>query len=111
MVKLRSLNFWAIFIPTLLSLLMLVFIAVFAKFLPPRLPLFYSLPWGEQQLVNHSQLFILPAIITLVTLGNLIISWQLHPTHVFFKKILSIATLSVSTILTITFLKIVFIFI
>ena len=111
MINLKSLNFWATFTPLILSLLMVVFISAFAKSLPPVIPLFYSLPWGEKQLVNHSQLFLLPSIMVLVALGNLIISWQLHPQQAFFKNILSIATLSVSLILTMTFLKIILIFI
>lgn len=30
-------------------------------FLPPRLPLFYSRPWGEEQLAPKNALFIIPA--------------------------------------------------
>ncbi len=95
----------------MLSLLITFFIIVLSKILPPKLPLFYSLSWGEKQLANHQQLLIIPASITLVTLFNLIISWQLHPQQVFFKKILLISTLLVTLILTITFFKIVLIFI
>lgn len=100
----------AAFIPLFLSLFISLFIAFSAKFLPPKLPLFYSLPWGETQLVNHSQLLIIPAIISLVTLCNLIISWQLHPTQTLSKNILLFSSLLISLILTITFIKIVLIF-
>lgn len=110
MVYLRKINFWISFTPLLLSLFMTLIIAISVKFLPPKLPLFYSLPWGEQQLAQNGQLFIIPAIMALVTLCNLIISWQLHPAQVFFKKMLLFSSMLVSLILTITFLKIVFIF-
>ncbi|MBI4038804.1 hypothetical protein HY384_02495 [Candidatus Daviesbacteria bacterium] len=81
------------------------------KFLPPNLPLFYSLPWGEKQLATKQQLLILPASIALTALLNLTISWQLHEKQSFFKKALSLASIIVSIILTTTLIKIVLIFI
>lgn len=110
MFDLSKRNFWISFTPLLLSLLMTIFIIISTKLLPPKLPLFYSLPWGEKQLANHSTVLIIPAIITLVTLSNLIISWQLHPQQAFFKNILLFSTMLISLILTITFLKVVLIF-
>lgn len=101
---------WIITIPIFSSLLIALFILIFAKLLPPKLPLFYSLPWGEKQLADHQQLLIIPASIILVTLNNLIISWQLHPQQSFFKNILLFSSLLVSLILTITFFKIIAIF-
>lgn len=102
---------WIIVMPLLLSLLIILFTLRFAKSLPPRIPLFYSLPWGEKQLVGNQDLLIIPAIIALVTLFNLIISWQLHSSQTFFKKILLFSSILISLILTITFIKIVLIFI
>lgn len=107
----KKISFWIALIPLLLSLLIALFITISTKFLPPKLPLFYSLPWGEKQLATHVQLLIIPAAITLVTLANLMISWQLHSKQVFFKKILIFSSILVSLILTITFLKVVLIFI
>lgn len=97
-------------LPLLFALFIALFIAIFAGLLPPKLPLFYSLPWGDSQLVSKQQLLILPASIALITLFNLIISWQLHETQSLFKKILQFCSLLISLILTITFLKMVFIF-
>lgn len=44
---------------------------VFAKSLPPEVPLYYSLPWGEGQLVAPIWLFLLPGlgVIMGLTLG------------------------------------------
>lgn len=111
MFNLRKINFWIAFTPILITLLITLFIVISIKFLPPKLPLFYSLPWGEKQLADHSQLLIIPAIIALVTLLNLVISWQLHDSQIFFKKILLFSSILISLILTITFLKIMLIFI
>ncbi len=42
-------------------------------FLPPQVPLFYTRPWGEEQLVHPANLFILPGLGLLVFLINLFI--------------------------------------
>ena len=97
--------------PVLITCLMSLFIFLFSKFLPYHLPLFYSLPWGDSRLAIHQQFFIIPGILILITLGNLVISWQLHPTQHFFKKILLFSTLVNAVILTTTFIKIMLIFI
>lgn len=111
MLKFNKKSFWLVFIPMLPAIFITLFIVIFTKFLPPKLPLFYSLPWGDKQLANHSQVFIIPATITLVTLCNLIISWQLHNSQVLFKNLLLFSSILASLILTITFLKVVLIFI
>lgn len=97
--------------PLLLSIILGFCIAFFPFILPYKLPLFYSLSWGESQIASPQQFFIIPAIIILISLINLSICAQLHPTQTFFKKILLIASLVTSVILTITIIKIVLIFI
>jgi hypothetical protein len=54
-----------IFILTQLAIL-------FVKFnsLPPQIPLYYSLPWGDQQLVSVSSIFILPVLSVVILLVN-----------------------------------------
>ncbi|MBI2040133.1 hypothetical protein HYT18_03600 [Candidatus Microgenomates bacterium] len=98
-----------------LSILIAAFIGLsillLSKNLPNKLPLFYSLPWGDNQLATHQQFFIIPAIIMLIALGNLAISWHLHLSQTFFKKILMISSLINTLILSLTYLKIIFIFI
>lgn len=107
----KQIHFWGTLSPIIFSLLLTIVILTLLQFLPTRLPLFYSLPWGEKQLATHQQFFILPASIGLITLLNLIISWQLHASQVFFKKVLMIASFTTSLILIITFIKIVINFI
>lgn len=99
------------FLPLMLSLLMVVIILALYRFLPPKLPLFYSLPWGEKQLAGKEQLLIIPSSIALVSLGNLIFSWHLHSSQDIFKKILYFSSLLITLLMTITFLKIILIFI
>ena len=97
--------------PIILSIVLSLIILFFFKNLPPKLPLLYSLPWGEKQLVSHQQFLIIPAVITLIALLNLVLSWQLHFSQAFFKKTLLIASFITCIIFIVTFVKIVTIFI
>lgn len=57
----------------ILTFLEVVVIGIFGPKLPPQVPLFYSLPWGEQQLVSPLYLLLFPAICVAVGLVNLTI--------------------------------------
>ncbi len=60
---------------TVLTLIMifLSLAVIFLSFknLPPDVPLFYSLPWGENQLANKVFLFAVPIISFLIFIFNL----------------------------------------
>lgn len=103
----KKLHFWIISSPLILSVLLTLVILIPLRFLPSRLPLFYSVAWGDGQLATHQQFLIIPASIGAVTLLNMIISWQLHPSQSFFKKVLLTSSLIVSLLLTVSFIKIV----
>lgn len=46
---------------------------LFLRFkLPPQVPLFYSRPWGEEQLTSPHSLFLLPGVIFVILLINLV---------------------------------------
>jgi len=47
---------------------------IFGLKLPPQIPLFYSRPWGEDQLASPIFIFILPASVFLILVVNLIIA-------------------------------------
>lgn len=111
MFKSSRLNLWINLTPLIVSFSFTLFIIIFGRILPPKLPLFYSLPWGDNQLGNHQQLLIIPGIITLITLLNLILSWQLHSSQIFFKRLLLYSSWLITLILIITFSKIIFIFV
>lgn len=99
--------FWLGLSPLILSFSITIAILTILRLLPPKLPLFYSLPWGQGELVTHQQFLIIPASITLIALLNLSLSWQLHPSQSFFKKVLLVSSVTASLILTISFIKIV----
>lgn len=101
--------------PFLIALSSIIFITSLYLFyyhqLPARLPLFYSLPWGEEQLVDRQQFFILPTVLLLITLINSFLAFQLHSLQFISKRILMFSLIIISLITLATALKILFIFI
>ncbi len=88
-----------------------VFLTLQLNNLPSQLPLFYSLPWGEQQLIPTTQIFLLPIIMIAVLLINFFISSQLHTSQIILKRMLTLNTIAIDVILLITIFKVVTIFI
>jgi len=58
----------------LLIFLSLIFIALNWQRLPPQVPLFYSRPWGEDQLAPKIAIFLLPASSVGVFLINFLLA-------------------------------------
>lgn len=107
----HRLQFWISVFPLILSLFIAISVFIILRFLPARLPLFYSLAWGENQLANHLQFLVIPASICAIAIINMVIIGQLHSSQVFFKKILNLSSVVVSLILIVTFIKIILNFI
>lgn len=78
--------------------------------LPRQIPLFYSLPWGQSQLADVSQIVILPAVVILVLLTNSSFAWYLNDSQLILKRILALSSLILSLLLLITTWGIVSIF-
>jgi hypothetical protein len=60
------------------------------SFLPPKLPFFYSRPWGEEQLVSPFMLFLLPALGLVIFFINSFVSALLPKEEKLMKQVLSI---------------------
>ncbi|SRR5574344_363082 len=74
--------------------------------LPPKVPLYYSLPWGESQLGNASSLFLLPVFsITILLLNNLLANFFLKSIPLL-SRLLVIVSVIFSFFLTFSLLKI-----
>lgn len=103
----NKLHFWIF--TSLLSLSLIISLVIFfgLRYLPAKLPLFYSLPWGNGQLATHQQFFVIPISIISVTLLNIALSWQLHSSQSFFKKMLLFSSIIIGLIFTITFIKVI----
>lgn len=74
------------------------FLASFFSRLPPELPLYYSRPWGQAQLVTPEQFLILPVFSLTVFLINTILALKLHPQ----EKILARLALWTSLVINFT---------
>ena len=72
--------------------------------LPPQVPLFYSLPWGEERLVSPTMLWVLPGASAAVLLVNLVGSHLLR--ELVLTRILSLTAFLVGVLSLITLVKI-----
>lgn len=116
----KIIEFWKssdkyVFLPIIISLIfalsVTIFYFIYYSQLPERLPLFYSVSWGENQLASKQQFLILPATMMLILLINSLIASQLHSAQYILKRIIMLFLLIISLILLITAFKILFIFI
>lgn len=102
-------------LPALFSaLIVLVLFVIFPllyELLPNRLPLFYSLPWGDSQLVSKEQFFLLPLCLLLIILLNSSVTSQLHSSQKVLKRVLMGSLVVVDLIIVLTVVKIFIIFI
>ena len=102
---------WVINISMKLSVILIVIqsiaIGISWKKLPPMVPLWYSLPWGDEQLAAPLWLIILPMSCTvwssIATLTNIYITRA----HLIFAQIVSLASFLVSLILCIVLFSII----
>lgn len=106
-----SIVFWFTCTSVLLSLLVVFLWAYQYPNLPSQLPLFYSLTWGEKQLVSLNQFVLLPGIILIITVVNLLISWHLHSSQLLLKRMLSINSALIALLVTVVAIKIIYTFI
>jgi hypothetical protein len=107
----ETINFYSIVFSLVTVILTLLIYALNYQSLPPQIPLFYSLAWGDNQLVSLSQFIILPSVMILIILLNLIFTWHLHSSQSVLKKIISISTLLTSILLFLAAFKIIYTFI
>ncbi|MDD4135613.1 MAG: hypothetical protein PHN66_00915 [Candidatus Shapirobacteria bacterium] len=93
------------------NLLLIIFqiIILFFKFneLPQQVPLYYSLPWGDEQLAYTTSLFLLPIFsIVILLINNLIATFFLKSIPLF-SRLLVIFSLIFSLLSTISLTRII----
>jgi len=84
----------------------LLFIVLKFRELPPQVPLFYSLPWGEKQLTNKFYLFLLPFGSIIILLSNIFLAKNVKE-ELLIAKLLLAGALLFSILSTITLIKII----
>lgn len=97
---------------SLLSIILnIIFFIINYVNLPPRVPLFYSLPWGDNWLVALPQFLILASIALLFLVLNFFMIWYLHSSQLIIKRLIAVSTAFISLLFLITGVKIVLIFV
>lgn len=96
-----------------LNFLIIVFslLLIAAKWssLPPELPLFYSRPWGQEQLAKKFFIFILPlASLTIFFLNSILAKYLFKKNEDFLFKACFSSSLVFSLLCTISLIKIIF---
>jgi len=86
----------------------LLFIAWRWLRLPPSVPLWYSRPWGTEQLASPIWLFLLPLGGLLIFFINLAISMYITAQYLIFTQVLFLASLLVNILSLVTLVKILF---
>lgn len=74
----------------------LIYIGISYFSLPPVLPLFNQLPWGEERLGQQFEIFIPAILVLLVIIGNILLLNRLYEEAPLVSRILAITTLIVS---------------
>lgn len=95
------------FIGTLGLLASIIFLLIFWLRLPPEVPLFYSRPWGQEQLANPIFLWLPPALAGLTILVNSILV-SFFGENQFLKKALATSAVVVTLLAVITVVRIIF---
>lgn len=87
--------------------LALSFLLIFWMKLPPQVPLFYSKPWGEEQLVSPVFL-LLPLVLSGVFILANALLISILPENIFLKRALILAAAIASILASITVIRILF---
>lgn len=84
-----------VLLPPIIVVIQLVLIGISYRNLPPLIPLFYSRPWGEEQLINPLALYILPiGIVFWYLLAIILIHKKMSDYRVFSQLLLVIQAVS-----------------
>lgn len=76
------------------------------RLIPPQIPLLYSLPVGEDQLVEWWMIFIIPFLINALYMINAIIVRKFFPQEQFVKSLIKYANTAIVIIGTYIFLRV-----
>lgn len=76
--------------------------------LPQQVPLYYSLPWGESQLVSASSLFLVPTLSIVLLFVNHLFAIGFSKKNPLLSQLLIFTSLIVSFFFLLTLVKIIF---
>lgn len=97
--------FWS-FTASLSLITIYLFLAIlFYRFLPPFIPLFNQLPWGEERLALRIEVFIPVIVVLLISIFNVFIAKNLYEKIPLLSRILSVTGILVTLFAFIFILK------
>jgi hypothetical protein len=80
-------------------------VGVFYTFLPPQVPLFYSRPWGQDQLADKQFLFIVPAVASVLFLVHTLVNGKYVKVNKLMVHIFLWGQLAVNILATVVVIK------
>jgi hypothetical protein len=83
-----------------------IYIALFYRDLPPYLPLFNQLSWGDPRLGEKIFIFLLPLVTLFILIGNTIFASFLYSTLPLVSRMLTITSLLVSSLTLIFIIRV-----
>ena len=107
----NSLIYFPLQIFFLLLAMSFIVIAVFYYRLPPEIPFFYSLPWGEEQLAKNYYILFIPGFTLTIFLINFIFVLIISKKDIFLAQIILWSTCFIAVLSLITLIRIIFILI
>lgn len=96
----------AVRVSFILPLFSFLILAFFWKKLPPQVPLFYTKPWGEEQLAKDFFLWLLPSLSLILTLINLRIASLLYKDQPFLSYLIVWGNVTICLLSAITLIRI-----
>lgn len=78
------------------------------SFLPPQIPLYYSRPFGEEQLGEVWHIFILPILMHVMLFFNLYFYNRVFLPDQFIKRIMTIVNWFIIVVFTLIFIRVIF---
>jgi len=89
---------------------LLILVTFFMRFshLPPQIPLFYSKLWGEDQLADTWMIVFIPILINVFYFFNIYVYRRFFKQTEVAKKIIDFVNIFLIVVLTIIFIKIIF---
>lgn len=76
--------------------------------MPPQIPLFYTRPWGEDQIVDFWAIFLIPVLANAIFFVNDYFYKRFFLGNELVKKILDFANIFLTISFTLIFIKIIF---
>ena len=89
------------------NLLMLITFFFRLSTLPPQLPLFYSRPWGEEQLGDFWFIFLIPVLVNLLVFFNEYIYKRFFLGNILAKHVFEFLNIFLTVSFTLIFIKII----